>query len=124
MDFDERDCDPEQGIAQRDARMRVGTRIDDDKRDPAGGGVDRIENGGFCVTLESLEFMAETAGRFRRGVFDLAERRRALGFGFPPAKQVQVGSVNQQDARHGRRVRLSGCLIGADSSTLSTQIRA
>jgi hypothetical protein len=58
VDLDERNADPEQGIAQRHAGVGERRGIDDDESDSfLAGGVNSVEQGVLGVALEAAQLM-------------------------------------------------------------------
>ena len=97
MDLDERDGDRRDGVAQRNAGVRVGRRIDDDEADTlAACGVDALDQGALVVALEGLELDARSFRPARQRTVDVGQRRCAIVLRFTCAEQVQVRPMNDQ----------------------------
>ncbi len=94
VDLDERYLRREEGIANRDAGVGIGRRIDDDEVDLVGSGLlDAIDDGAFTVRLEGLQSDAFLLCQTSQISVDLGERIGAIDFRLARAEQVQIGAM-------------------------------
>ena len=81
--FDKRNLNRQKSIAQRNARVREATGIQDDKFDVIDGGLlDPVDEFMFGITLEAIEVMAELFGGLNTVLFDVGEIGRTVNIGF------------------------------------------
>ena len=62
VDLDVRDGDGLEGVEDRDARVRVGRRVDDDAVDLAVGFLDLVDDAALVVGLEDLDLVEALCG--------------------------------------------------------------
>lgn len=101
VDFDE--CYPrrEEGIANRDAGVCIGRRVDDDEVDLVGPGLlDAIDDVALAVRLEGLQRDTFLLCQASQIPVDLGERIGAIDFRLARAEQVQIGTVYDQNLSH------------------------
>ncbi len=92
--FNERHTGAQQRVAQRDAGVREGARVDDHERHAVGAGpMDAIDELVFGVTLERDQLVPELAGDRRRALRNGLERVGAVDGWFPSAEQIEVRAV-------------------------------
>jgi len=100
--FNERYAGAEQRVAQRNAGVREGARVDDHERHSLGAGpMDAIDQLVFGVTLERDQLVPELAGNRRRALLDRLECVGAIHRRFPGPEQIEVRAVQQQHSGHG-----------------------
>ena len=126
MHLDERDGDRGQGIAQRNARVGVGCGVGDNKVHAfRARGLHPVNEAPFGVALEAADFDALPAtGRLQASI-DLGQGLTSVDFRFARAKQVEVGTMKNQDGPF--RVFASSthfCARRLHFSSLSTHIRS
>ena len=81
--FDKRNLNRQKSIAQRNARVREATGIQDDKFDVIDGGLlDPVDEFMFGITLEAIEVMSELFGDRNAAFFDVGEIGRTVNIGF------------------------------------------
>src|SRR5438477_12582603 len=94
MHFDERYAGAEQRVAQRNAGVREGARVDDHERHSLGAGpMDAIDQLVFGVTLERDQLVPELTSHRRRALLDRLERVDAVHRRFPGPEQIEVRAV-------------------------------
>merc|ERR1740138_386866 len=112
----ERDAaDPGQRVAQRDARVGERARVDDDEpvpvlvilvvavvAAPRAESVHPVKDRALVVRLEALHVAAQLGPERPRARFDSRERVRPVRLRLARAEQVEVRSIEQQDARAAR----------------------
>src|SRR5437588_102598 len=100
--FSERYAGAGQRVAQRNAGVREGARVDDHERHSLGAGpMDAIDQLVFGVTLERDQLVPELAGNRRRALLDRLECVGAIHRRFPGPEQIEVRAVQQQHSGHG-----------------------
>lgn len=102
VDLDERNADPEQGVAQGHAGVGECGRVDDDEGDSFHvGGVNPVDQGVLGVALEADQLMrTQRPGQFHAALLDVGEGGGAVDGGFAGAQQIQIRSVQQQQFGH------------------------
>src|SRR2546429_72760 len=101
--FNERYAGAEQRVAQRNAGVREGARVDDHERHSLGAGpMDAIDQLVFGVTLERDQLVPELAGNRRRALLDRLECVGAIHRRFPGPEQIEVRS---EERRVGKECR-------------------
>lgn len=97
MNFDERNRNGGNRIAQGNAGVRVGRRVDDDETDAfSAGGMNALDQGAFVVALEGFEHDACRFGATRQRAVDVGERGGTIVLRLARAEQVQVRAVDDQ----------------------------
>ena len=105
----------QQRVAQRDAGVREGRRVEDDEGDVARGRLlDAADQFGFGVALERRQLVPDLGGELAGTLVDLLQRHVAVDARLAPAEQVQVGAVQEQDVGHDQRA--GGVVMGAQST--------
>ena len=108
VNLDERDGHGQQRVPQRHAGVGQGAGVQQDEVHLAGGLLDPVDQGGLGIGLEGLQLVPGGGGGGGRGLLDVGQGRGAVQMGFPPAEQVQVGAVEQQEPRHRIGVWIAG----------------
>ena len=106
--FHERQIHRHQGIAQGDAGVGVGTRVDDD-------GVhcldrrllDAVHQGAFVVGLEAGQAVTKDHRLAGQRRLDGGEALVAVNPRLPVAEQVEIGTVDQQQVAQGSVTRFT-----------------
>ena len=98
MDLHERPLDREQRIAQGDARVGQATGVDD--RDVEVARVQSIDEGALVVRLEEVDGQAQLPGPCRDPGMDLVERLVAVDLGLAGPHEVEVRTLEDEDAGH------------------------
>src|SRR5580698_1282387 len=89
-------------IAQRDARVGKGPRVDDRERHALGAGaVHALDQLVFGVALEREQLVAELKGKRGAALLDGLQGVGAIDGRLARAEQVQVGAVQHQHSGHG-----------------------
>ena len=97
MYFNKWDRDPGQRIADRNAGMRIGRRIDDDEVSAVlPGRLDTVDQRAFVVALPRCQRGAQFACQQFQSLIDLGQREAAVDMRFPGAEQVQVRAMQYQ----------------------------
>lgn len=94
---------PAKRVPDRDARVRVRGRIDQDEIGlfiPRS--LDAVDERAFVVALERRQRGARFLCPRGERLIDLCERHAAVHLRFPGAEKVQVGAVQHQQSCHGR----------------------
>ena len=95
VNLNHRQLDRFDGVAERDARVRIGARIEDNPGTGGSGLVNGVDKGAFRVALEGHH----VDPKFRRPPLDLLhdfiQRCCAVHFRLPRAKQIQVRPVEE-----------------------------
>ena len=98
VNLDERQPDAGQRVAQRNARVREGAGVDQDRRRAvAARGVHALDQRVLRVALVRRQPDAERSRLLAQPGDDVVERARAVMARLPTAQQVQVRPVDQQD---------------------------
>jgi hypothetical protein len=96
VNFDERDLDRQQCIAQRDARVREPCRIEQNQRDVARRSqVDPADQLRLRVALERRQPMAGLCRQLRHALVDLLERDVPVNPRLADSEQVQVRPIQE-----------------------------
>ena len=104
MNFSERYADTRQRIADRDAGVREGCRIDDDETCCVRlGCMDPVDQCAFVVALEACQPHAGCLGERGQALIDLSKRGAAVDGRFTRPQQVEVGTVKDEDGGIARR---------------------
>ena len=91
----------EEGIANRDAGVGIGRRVDDDEVDLVGPGLlDAIDDVALAVRLEGLQLYMLLLCKADQIPIDLGERIGAIDFRLACAEQVQIGAMYDQNLSH------------------------
>ena len=97
VNLDEWDSDPSQGISQRNAGMRVASRIDDDvAKLLLFSGMYPLNQGAFMIALEGFNNCAVTFAQPDQALVDFIQRFRAINMGFAGSEQVQIGPMQNK----------------------------
>ena len=87
VDYDERDVYGQQGIANGDAGVCKGARVQYDERGAVFAcGLYSIDNFVLSVTLEARQRMAEIIGHVGQAIFDRRQALITVNTGFPRAE--------------------------------------
>lgn len=101
MHFDERQGGGQQRIPQRDTGVGVGRGVEDDAIYAlVTRGVNAVDQSAFAVGLKAGERVTLCTGLLAQAVFDVRQRLCAVQLGLTGAEQVQVGTVEQEEAGH------------------------
>ncbi len=93
-------ADRRQRVAQGDAGVGVGRRVDDDEVDViARGLVDAVDQRAFVVVLKGFDLRTGRFAAADQRAVDVVERGEAVMPGFAAAQQIQVGAVQNQHIR-------------------------
>jgi len=105
VDFDGRDADGRDGVAQRVGVVGERAGVDHDAVGPPAGVVDRVHQRALVVGLQDTQ----RCSALRRDVFqprvDLRQRDRAIHARFTRAEEVEIGAVEDEDAFHSGLLR-------------------
>ena len=97
VDLDGRDGDGLEGIEDRDARVRVGRRVDDDAVDLAVGFLDLVDDAALVVGLEDLDLVEDLRGSCLLADLDQAVVVVAtVDARLANAEHVEVGAVDDE----------------------------
>src|SRR5271170_1796666 len=101
VNLDERQRDPEKGVAQGNAGVRVSPRIDDDKGNTfALGRMDLPDQFMLGVALKGDQLMALGHGqRLELGLDDL-QSRGSVDSRLARAEKIQIRTIQQQNSSH------------------------
>jgi len=106
VDFDEGQGHGRQCIADGDAGVGVGGRVDDDElRAVAARGLDAVDQSAFVVALEAAQRGAGGVGDLAEFGIDLGEGLRAVDLGLAGAEQVEVGAMQDENLHQTRGSR-------------------
>src|SRR5687768_5072718 len=98
MDFDERYRHRRQRIAQGDARMGIGGRIDDDEIDPFGAGLlDAVYQLAFRIALVTREFCRRGTRLLAQSLLDRIQSNSSVTIGLAGTEQIEVRAVDDQN---------------------------
>src|SRR5688572_11165644 len=97
MHLHERAADSEEGVEQRDRRVRERSRIDEEAVHPRCSVRDEVEDRSLVIRLERLQLDAEGLGEFAELSVHVVERVRSVYLGLALAQQAKVGAVNDRD---------------------------
>jgi hypothetical protein len=101
MDFNECYLRREECIANRDAGVGIGRRVDDDEVDLVGPGLlDAIDDVALAVRLEGLQRDTLLLCKSNQIQVDLGERIGTIDFRLARAEQVQIGAMYDQNLSH------------------------
>src|SRR5690606_2710397 len=101
MELDERDPDREQRVAQRNAGVREGRRIEQNEVDLLRAGrVDAPDQLVLGVALVGIERVTCCLGEAFQPGLDVGQRRAAVELRLAGAEQTEVWAVQQQQSRH------------------------
>jgi hypothetical protein len=101
VNLNEGNLDRQKGISQRDTCMREATGIQDDKFDFVDGGpLHPVDKFMFRVTLKAFKFVSQFPGDLNAAELDVSQRGRAINIRFARSEQVQIGTINEQQAGH------------------------
>ena len=121
--LDKGDADRRQGVAQRNAGVRVGRRVGDDEACALfARGLHPVDQRALAVALETAHLDPEAATCRPQARIDLAQRLAAVNFRFPCPKQVQVGPMQYQDDGLGLTLCSHFCASRLHFSPRSRQI--
>ena len=97
VDLDGGDGDGLEGVENRDARVRVGRRIDDDAVDLAVGLLDLVDNAALVVGLEDLDLVEALDGAsFLADLDQAVVVVAAVDARLANAEHVEVGAVDDE----------------------------
>ena len=100
MHFDRRNLHRDQRVMQRDRGVRIAAGVDDDAgRLLRVRLVDEIDQLALAVGLPAIGLQAELRRRFHAQLFDIGERRVAVGLRLPRPQHVEVRAVEHIDRR-------------------------
>ena len=118
VDLEHRERHRLDGVVQGDAVLRQPGRVDEGALHGVDALVQLVDEGTFVVRLEALELAAELAGEHLQLGVDLGQRRAAVDVRLAPAKEIEVGAVQDEDLhRVTMLVRLlvdAGQLVGVE----------
>src|SRR5215831_17753129 len=97
MHLDYRDGDRGECVANRDARVGVGTRIYQDQVRAIASLLDAIDDGALGIRLKAIDRKTQLAPQPFQLPVDIAKPDTAIDFWFALSEEVQVGPVNHQD---------------------------
>jgi hypothetical protein len=89
------------GVVQRHAVLRQARRVDERALHAVDVRVQLVDQRAFVVGLEGLDLHAQFAGQCHQLLVDLGQRGGAIDVRLAAAEQVEVGSVQNQQLRHG-----------------------
>ena len=95
--LDERHLDRRQRVADREAAVRVRTRVDHDAIDCAAQRVNRVDQLALAVVLRELQLDAELLRDGSQRSLDVGERLAAVQRRLARAKQIQIRAVEDGD---------------------------
>jgi len=102
MDFDKRNRDSSQGVADGDAGVGKGGRIDKNERDILSGRfLDALYKHSLGVGLQVLGVMSTSRCEIRKPLVDFSQCHLAIVFRFSLAEQVQVRAVQNEKFGQG-----------------------
>src|SRR5690606_21671999 len=117
MHFDEWDAHRQQCVTYCDAGMGKGGGIDDDEVDClVPGGMDAVDQHMFGVALQRLQLVTITLGLLDQATVALRQGDRAVDTGFAATEQVEIGSLQNQEAGHSE---YSGRWLEMDSTVIN-----
>jgi hypothetical protein len=101
VDFDKRDLNGQKSISQCDAGMREATGVQDDKFDAIDVGLlDSIDELMLGIALKTNQLVSKVRRKLNTTFFDIGEAGGPIDLGLACAKQVQIGTVNEQKSGH------------------------
>ncbi len=97
MNFDERDLNRQQGVAQGNTRVRKGTRIQNNKFDLIGSGsLDAVDQFVLCIALKAVELVPELSCELNAALLNVGERGRTVNLGLAGTQEVQIRTIDKQ----------------------------
>jgi len=97
MHFDERDLNCQQGVAQRDTRVRESTWVQNDKFDVVGGGsLDAVDQLVLGIALIASEFVPQLRSEFSAVLLNVGECSGAVNLRFAGPQKVQIRTIDKQ----------------------------
>lgn len=97
MNFDKRDLNRQQGVAQRNARVRKGAWIQNDKIDLVSGGpLDTVDQLVLGIALIAIELVPQLGREFDAALLDVGQRGRAVNLGLAGTQEVQIRTIDKQ----------------------------
>src|SRR5687768_10173110 len=123
VNFDERNSDSREGIANCETRVRICAGVDERAVDFSAHGMHGFDDLAFAVELNEGELSADLCPDFAKMLFDLRKRRRSIEIRFAHSEKIQVWAVDDGDlhdsaspSSHSLNLRMSS----SDSCALST----
>ena len=81
------------GIADRDARMCIGGRVDNNPVESASGFLNPCHQFAFAVGLPDVDRHRQLLGQFRQRGIENIQRGRPIDGLFPRAEEIEVGTM-------------------------------
>ena len=101
MDFDGWNPDTGDGIAERDAGVSIGSRVQDDDIEFTFRLLNPGDQLAFEVGLAELDFRAQLGGAFADLGLDLGQGSIPVELRLPLTEQVEIGAVEEKNFHAG-----------------------
>lgn len=101
MDLDEGNAHRGDGIANGNARVRIGSRIDNHSGIPFSGCMDGIHNRPLAVRLEGIDLQSQGFAMTDALMVYLLNRSGAVHRFFAHPQEIQIGAMDDENLKHG-----------------------
>ena len=107
--FDAGDADRQNDVADGDAGVGIGGRVDNQDRDLTASRLNTINQEAFAIGLEGLKFESEFGSEIVEIAIDIGEGRAAVNFRFTLAQQIEIRPVDHENlGKSGAWERFAG----------------
>ena len=100
MDFYHWDFDRAQCIPDRDRRVRVAARIDQNSLALFPGILNPVNQVTFVIALQKLDFQVMVRAKIAARLFDLSQRRFSVNLRLTSTKQIQIRTIQDINCLH------------------------